>query len=58
MLSDIMTYMKIALVIVFAFFMYAFITQALNEATCASLAAPGYQASGKGLMRFLSLCWW
>lgn len=58
MVNDIVVYMKIALVIVVAFFMYVFITHGLNEAICTSLANPGSQIAGKGVMRFLALCWW
>ena len=58
MLNDVVTYMKIALVVVFAFFAYVFITQALNEATCASMERVNSPIVGKELIQFLALCWW
>ena len=58
MLNDVVTYMKIALVVVFAFFAYVFITQALNEVTCASMERVNSPIVGKELIQFLALCWW
>ena len=58
MVNDILTYMKIALVIVFGFFAYVFITQALNDATCASMERVSSPIIGKELIQFLALCWW
>ena len=58
MINDIVAYMKIALVVLFAFFVYAFITQALNEATCASMERVNSSIAGKELIQFLALCWW
>lgn len=58
MLNDIVAYTKIALVVVFTFFAYVFITQALNDATCASMERVNSPIVGKELIRFLALCWW
>ena len=57
-MADIVSYIKMALVVVFTFLLYAFITHALNEATCASLDRGVTPVIGKGLVKFLSLCWW
>ena len=57
-MADVVIYMKIALVVVFAFFAYVFITQALNEATCASMERVNSPIVGKELIQFLALCWW
>ena len=58
MVNDILAYMKIAMVIVFGFFAYVFITQALNEATCVSMERVNSPIIGKELIQFLALCWW
>ena len=58
MLNDVVTYMKIALVIACAAAAYALITLSTNGNTCDILASrASFEPFGKPLLQFLTLCW-
>ena len=57
-MNGILDYIRITLVVAFAFLLYVFATHAVNEAACVALELPGSQVVGKGIIKFLAMCWW
>ena len=57
-MNDIKDYIGSALIIAIAIFMYVFVMQTVNDATCPAMDRVSSQVIGEGLVKFLSLCWW
>ena len=57
-MNDIQDYIGSALIIVIAIFMYVFVIQIVNDATCGAMERAVSPVILSKFLQFLSLCWW
>ena len=57
-MNDLIEAIGPVVLIVITIFMYIFVVQIVNDATCTALDRSVTPAIGSGLIKALALCWW